>query len=127
VVERDFDLVLGGDELVEGAIPGVELTGMDADPSSAVPVGEKASSLSVADEVGFEPSGEAMLTGGSDEAVGDEDEGAVGERDAFGPTEVLVEDGPETELVEEGAEDEDGSPVGGFGELGFCGRGGRVE
>src|SRR5262249_6645078 len=65
--------------------------------------------------------------GGSDEAVGDEGEGAVGEGDTFCPAEVLVEDSPETELVGEGAEDEDGSPGGGGGEVGIGSRGGDVE
>ena len=79
-------------ELVEGAVPGVELAGMDADPAALVPMGDEASALAVADEVGFEPAGQAMLTGRGDEPVGDQHEGAVGERDALGPPEVLVED-----------------------------------
>ena len=66
-------------ELVEGAVPGVELAGVDADPAARVPLGKEASALAVADEVGFEPAGQAVLTGGSDEPVGDEYEGAVGE------------------------------------------------
>ena len=61
VVQGHFDAVLGPDELVEGAIPGVELTGMDADPSAWVPMGDEPSALTVTDEVGLEPSGEAML------------------------------------------------------------------
>ena len=81
-------------ELVEGAVPGVELTGMDADPAAVVPMGDEASALAVADEVGLEPSGQAMLTGRGDEPVGDQHEGAVGERDALGSPEVLVEDRP---------------------------------
>ena len=93
---------------------------MNADAPPLVPVGDKASAFAVADEVGFEPAGEAMLTGGSDEPVGDEHEGAVGEGDAFGASEVLVEDVPETELLEEGADDEDRSPVRGVEDLGLC-------
>ena len=100
VVERHFDAVFGRVELVEGAVPGVELAGMNADPPALVPVGDEASALAVTDEVGFEPAGEAVLAGGGDEPVGDEHEGAVGERDAVGAAKVLVEDGPETELVE---------------------------
>src|SRR5271168_3114415 len=45
VVERHFDLVLGRLELIEGAVPGVELAGMDTDPPALVPVGDEASPL----------------------------------------------------------------------------------
>ena len=65
-----------------------------ADPAALVPVGDEASALAVADEVGLEPAGEPMLTGRGDEPVGDEHEGAVGERNAFGPPEVLVGSSP---------------------------------
>ena len=96
---------------------------MDADPAASVPVGDEATALAIADEVGFEPAGEAVLAGRSDEPVGDEHEGAVGERDAFGPAEVLVEDVPEAQLIEQGADDEDRPPVGGIDDLGFGGIG----
>ena len=36
---------------------------MDADPATPVPVGDEASPLAVADEVGLEPAGQAMLPG----------------------------------------------------------------
>ena len=121
VVERHLDLVLGRVELIEGAVPGVELAGMDADPAVLVPVGDEASALAVADEVGLEPAGEAVLTGGGDEPVGDEHEGAVGERDIFGPAELLIEDGPEAELLEQGPDDEDGPPGGGIDDIGVEG------
>ena len=92
---------------------------MDADPSALVPMGDEASALAVADEVGLEPAGEPMLTGRGDEPVGDEHEGAVGERDAFGVPEVLVEDRPEAQLVEQGPDDEDRPPGGGIDDLGY--------
>ncbi len=117
VKQRHFDPVLGAEELVEGAVPGIELTGMDADPAAAVPMGDEPSARSVADEVGFEPAGQAMFTGRGDEPVGDQREGAVGEGDALGSPEVLVEDRPEIELVEEGADDEDRPPVGGITDM----------
>src|SRR4051812_48627764 len=121
VVEGDFDPVLGREELVEGAVPGVELAGMDADPAALVPVGNEASPLAVADEVGLQPARERVLAGWGDEPVGDEDEGAVGERNAFGPPEVLVEDAPEAQLIEQGPHDEDRPPGRGFAELGVGG------
>src|SRR5450755_656155 len=48
VVEGHFDAVFGRVELVEGAVPGVELAGMDANPPALVPVGDEASSLAIA-------------------------------------------------------------------------------
>jgi hypothetical protein len=108
-------------ELVEGAIPGVELAGMDADSLALMPVRDEASAFAVTDEVGFKPAGEAVLAGGGDEPVGDEHEGAVGKRDTFGEPKVLVEDGPEAQRVEQGADDKDGSPVRGFAESGILG------
>src|SRR5262249_10268760 len=53
-----------------------------------------------------------------DEAVGDQDEGPVGEGDALGLAEVLVEDVPEVELVEQGPNDEDRPPGGSIPDLG---------
>ena len=121
MIQRHLDSVLGPEELVEGAVPGVELAGMDADAAPAVPMGEEAAALPVADEVGLEPTGQAMLTGRGDEPVGDQREGAVGEGDAPGFAEVLVEDVPEAEPVEEGADDEDRPPGGGLTDV-ECGR-----
>src|SRR5512142_2835045 len=92
---------------------------MDADPLTLVPVGDEASALAIADEVGLEPAGQSMFAGGSDEPIGHEHEHAVGERDTFGLPEVLAEDGPEAQLVEQGAEDEDRSPGGGIEAVGI--------
>src|ERR1700721_1715363 len=55
MVERHLNLLLGGMELIEGAIPSIELARMDTDPSALVPMGDEASSLTVAYEVGLEP------------------------------------------------------------------------
>ncbi len=62
--------------------------------------------------------GGPVLTGRGDEPVGDEHEGPVGERDVFGQRQVLVEDAPEAQLIEQGPNDEDRPPVRGFAELG---------
>jgi hypothetical protein len=117
VIEGHFDPVLGGAELIERAIPGVQLPGMDADPSAGVPMGDEAPALAIADEVGLEPAGEPVFAGRSDESIGDKDEGTVGEGDAFGFAEGVIEDRPEAELIEEGAEREDGSPGRGIDDL----------
>ena len=123
-VERHFDPVFGVVQLIEGAVPGVELTGVHTDPPALVPMGDEASALTIADEVGFEPAGQAMLAGRSDESIGDEHERTVSERDAIGPSEVLVKDGPEAQLIEQGADDEDRSPRGGIEDLGIGSLGG---
>jgi hypothetical protein len=65
-----------------------------------------------------------VLAGRRDEPVGDEHKGAVGERDTFGPSEMLVEDVPEAQLLEQGPDDEDRPPVRGIGEMGFGRRAG---
>jgi hypothetical protein len=96
---------------------------MDADPSAPVPVGDEAPALAIRDEVGFEPAGQPVFAGGSDESIGDEDKGPVGEGDAFGFAERFIEDRPEAELIEQGAESEDGTPGGGIDDLGIGRRG----
>src|SRR5207248_10295329 len=108
-----LDLVLGVVELIEGAIPGIQLPGMDADPPPLVPVREEASAPTITDEITFEPAGQSVLAGRSDQAIGDEHEGAVSKGNAFGFADPGVEDGPEPQLVEQGSEDQDRSPVGG--------------
>ncbi len=69
----------------------------------------------------FEPAGEPVLTGRGDEPVGHEHEGAVGERNAFGLSEVVIEDAPEAPLIEQGPHDQDRPPGRGFAELGVGG------
>ncbi len=71
--------------------------------------------------VSSQPASPCLLAGA--EPVGDEDEDAVGERDAFGVAEMSVADGPEAELVEQGTDGEDGPPGRGIDDLGI-GQGG---
>src|SRR5262249_55473543 len=47
-----------------------------------------------------------------------QDQGAVSKGDAFGSPEVLVEDGPKAELLEQSPDDKDRPPVGGIDDLG---------
>ena len=55
---------------------------------------------------------------GPDQSVGDQDEGSVGEGNAFGLAELGVEDRPEAQLIEQGSDDKDRSPGGGIDDLG---------
>ena len=75
-----------------------------------VPVGHEAAPHAIADEVGLEPTGESVFAGGTDQPIGDEHEGAVGERDALGSPQVSVEDVPEAKLLEESPDSEYRSP-----------------
>ena len=51
-----------------------------------------------------------MFAGRPDQPIGDEDERPVREWHTFGLTELRVEDGPEPELVEQGADGQDRPP-----------------
>jgi hypothetical protein len=53
---------------------------------------------------------DAMLTAGTDEAIGHEHERTVGERDVLGSPKQFVEDLPEAELVEQSPNGEDWPP-----------------
>ena len=117
VVERDFDTALGGAELVERGIPAVELAVVHAHPPPLVPVGDETPALAIAHEVGLEPAGEPVLAGRSNEPVGDEHEGTIGKRHALGAAEMLIEDVPEAQLVEQGAHDEHRPPGRGLADV----------
>src|SRR4029077_2528226 len=106
-----------GHELVEGAVPGFELAEMNSDSLVLVPVGHESPALAIADEIGLQPAGQAVFAGGPGETIGDQDEGPVGERHAFGLAQRRVEDGPEPELVEQSADSEDSPPGGGIEDI----------
>jgi hypothetical protein len=103
VVQRHVDPVLGRVERVERAVPSVARPRIDADPPALGPVGEDASARALADEVGREPAGAPVLTGGGQEPVGDEHDDAVGARTAVGPAAVGVAEVPEAAWAEHGA------------------------
>ena len=124
MIEGHLDLLLGGHELVEGAVPGLELLEVDPDSLVLVPVGHEPAAPAIAEEVGLQPAGQAMFAGGPDESIGDQDERPIGERHALSLTERRVEDGPQPELVEQGPHDEDRPPGGGVEDVGVFGLGG---
>ena len=117
MIEGHLDLVLGGYELIEGAVPGLELLEMDPDPLVLVPVGHESPAPAIADEVGLQPAGQAVFAGGPGEAIGDQDERPVREWHALGLAQRRVEDGPEPELVEQGADSQDRPPGGGIEDI----------
>jgi len=70
IIERYFDLVFGSIELIERAVPRLQLTRMDADSAVGVPIGSESSALAITEEVRFKPAGQVVLAGGPDESVG---------------------------------------------------------
>src|SRR5262249_22255580 len=125
VVERLLDPLLGLGELIECAIPGLELAGMDPHPLALVPVRAEAAPQTIADEVRREPTGQSMFAGGTDQSIGDQHKGSIRKRYALGSAQTAVEDLPEAELLEQGLDSEDGSPRRGIDDLGV-GRGGGI-
>ena len=121
MIEGHLDLLLGRHELIESAVPGLELLEVDPDSLVLVPVGHEPAAPAIAEEVGLQPAGQAMFAGGADEPIGDQDERPVGERHTLGLTERRVEDGPQPELVEQGADGEDRPPGGGVEDVGVFG------
>ena len=123
VIEGQLDLFLGGCELIEGAVPGLELLKMNPDPLVLVPARHKPPPLTVADEIGLQPAGQAVFAGGTDQAIGDQHERPVGERHALGLAQSCIEDSPEPELIEQGPDDQERPPGGGVEDVGVIGLG----
>ena len=71
-------------ELIECAIPGLELGGMHRNVSVLVPLRHKSVAFAVTHKVGLQSAGDAVLTAGTDEAIGHEHERAVGEGNVLG-------------------------------------------
>ncbi len=94
VIQGQLDLLLGGDELIQRAVSTLELLEMDLDPLVLVPARHEAPALSVADEDGLQPAGQAVFTGRADQAIGDQHERPVGEGYTLGLAQSRVEDGP---------------------------------
>ena len=85
---------------------------MDADPVMLMPTGNKPPALAVADEICLQPAGQAVLAGGVRQAIGDQYERPVGERHSFGLAQRGVKDGPQSQLIEQGADGQDWPPSG---------------
>ena len=125
VEEMLLELVLQRQEGVEGAVPALQLEGLDLDTGvpggGALGVGEEgggeAAALAVTGEEGGEPVGEGVLGGRAGEAVENEHEGAVGQG-----SEPLRE----AEIVPEAPQDEEGADMEGGQGDGIVGGGGLV-
>jgi hypothetical protein len=63
-----------------------------------------------------------VLAGGLNQPVGNQDEGAVGEGDTFGSAQMGIQDGPEAQVIEQGADGQDRSPGRGIEDVELLGR-----
>jgi hypothetical protein len=85
-VELLLDLLFVRVQLVQGAIPPLELSRFDSDPWSLTPptllvvppAGDPAAAFAVAQVGLFQPARETMLTAGGTESIGHQHEAAVG-------------------------------------------------
>ncbi len=109
--------------MIEGAIPGLKLLEMNPDPLMPVPARHEPPPLTIADEIGLQPPSQAVLAGGTDEAIGDQYERPVSKRHALGLAQSLVEDGPEPKLIEQGPDDKHRPPGRGVEDVGVFGLG----
>ncbi len=113
LVESHFKLVLGGDQAIKSAIPGFELAEVHLHPTSLMPVRHEPAATPVADEIGFQPTGQAVFTARADQSVGQQHEGAIGVGDLrLGRPEQFVEQLPQTQLIKKNSDSKDGSPGG---------------
>ena len=72
MVQRHLDPLFSPVELIERAIPGLELGGMHPNTSMQMPLRHKSAAFAVTDKVDLEPAGDAVLTAGTDEPIGHE-------------------------------------------------------
>src|SRR5208282_429463 len=63
MIEGHLDLLLGGHELIEGAVPGLELLEVDPDSLVLVPIGHEPAAPAIAEEVGLQPAKPCSLAG----------------------------------------------------------------
>ena len=111
-IQRHLDLGLGLHQPVQGSIPGVELLMMDPHPAALLPVRHETPPLPIADEIGLQPTRQPVLALGSGESIGHQHEGAVGIRDGLGTPQDLIEQRPQSQLLEEVTKDQDRTPGG---------------
>src|SRR5262245_29556945 len=115
LVKPDLDGGLGRDQAIEGAIPGIQLLMMDLDAAARVPVGPEAPAAAIADEVGLQPAGQTVLAARLNQPIGQQHESPIAKGGPFlGFAEQFVEQLPQSQLVEEGADNKHGPPGGGF-------------
>jgi hypothetical protein len=93
---------------------------MHLDATAALPTRHKAPSVPVTDKVGLQPTRQAVFAAGPYQAISDQHESAIGIRNLgdivaeFGSAEMLVEDLPEAELIEQGPDEQNRPPVPGI-------------
>src|SRR5215469_3956998 len=120
-IELMFDLWLAFEQLVERAVPLLQLARLHAHPRclagfarrAIAPCGDPASSLLVADKVGFQPAGKPMFAAWRDQPIGNQDKGSLTECYAVVPATPaeLLEHARQAEFGPQAARNEYRSPV----------------
>ena len=77
LVEPHLERVLGRDQAIEGAIPGVQLAVMHLDAAAGVPIRQEASALAIADKVGLQPACQAVLAARCSQSIGDQHQSSI--------------------------------------------------
>src|SRR5262249_22981768 len=108
----------GRDQAIQRAIPGTQLAKVDLDPLVGMPVRQEAPALAIANEVGLQPAGQTVLAGRTNESIGQQHEGAVRiRRPLLGLAEHVIEQLPQSQLLEKSTHDENRSPGGRFQDI----------
>ncbi len=117
LIERHFHGVLVQPQMIQRAIPTLQLPQVDLDAALLLPTGYVPATMPVAHVIGLQPRGQTVLAGRPHQAVGDQHQdaadpvvGGVFARPQLGPTPTSIEPLPEAQLVEEVARDEHRSP-----------------
>ena len=116
-----LDLRLALEQLIERAVPLLELTRLDPHPwrpaglarKIVAPCGQPATAVAIADEVGLQPPRQAMFAARRGEPIGDQHQSAIAQRRrvATAGSGELVERRREPELVPHVAHHKHGSPI----------------
>ena len=119
-----LDRRLQHQQLVQGAIPALQLAEADPHPGRGAgapfglvaPLGPPLATVPVTDEAGLQPAGQAVLAAGRLQSVGDQRQYPVGQRHARAPPALgaAVEDLFEAEFAPQGAGHQRDAPVPGL-------------
>src|SRR5262249_56348082 len=75
LVQGYFDGALGGDESVQGAVPGLQLLEVNLNTALPRPARHEAPALPITDKIGLQPARQAGLTPRTHQALADQHEG----------------------------------------------------
>ena len=121
VIQRQLDATLVQIQVIERAIPGLQLPQVDLDSDVLFPARNVAPSLAVADIIGFQPAGQRMLASRPCQPIGQQRQHSAGPiivgiffGHQFGPAATGVQDVPQAQLLKQMARHQQGSPSAGL-------------